>query len=312
MNEFLAIIKSNLKDYFPEEFGAEEVVIKKDIQVINGPCTSVGVKRKGYKYTPTVVIDDGYELFCKDEITMDEFLQELVSKIVKTYEELGEGRELFNLNKESIEKNIIYKMINATNNAELLKICPHRIISGDMALVYFIESMNTERVYAEACIVDVMAEALGFTEEQLFELASVNTPNKHPLEIGRQNFPFYITMAPWTSFSDEQLKKFLMGMTIFTTKEANSAAVIMYPGVLKRIYEAVGDFILLPSSINEVLVVPFLPEIDPSGLSDMVKMVNERELRPEEILSYTAYRCNGENLIPLESEREKKSAEGCC
>lgn len=51
-----------------------------------------------------------------------------------------------------------------------------------------------------------------------------------------------------------------------------------------------GDYVVIPSSINEVLLVPATDEA--RMLGDMIKTVNAMEVSPEEILSDHAYRFN--------------------
>ncbi len=70
----------------------------------------------------------------------------------------------------------------------------------------------------------------------------------------------------------------------------NGAACILYPNLLKDFSEALGSrFYIIPSSVHGVLFLP-ADDTDRSGeLRETIKEVNDTQLIPEEILSYSLY-----------------------
>ena len=72
--------------------------------------------------------------------------------------------------------------------------------------------------------------------------------------------------------------------------KVNGATCILYDGLLSQIAERLkSDFILLPSSIHEVILVPVDQCEELCTFSSMVAEVNETQLTDEEILSDHAY-----------------------
>ena len=70
----------------------------------------------------------------------------------------------------------------------------------------------------------------------------------------------------------------------------NGAAVILYPKLIKKIAdEFKSDFVLLPSSIHEWLLIPAESPENISMFSQMVTEVNDTQLADEEKLSDHAY-----------------------
>ncbi len=67
------------------------------------------------------------------------------------------------------------------------------------------------------------------------------------------------------------------------------ACVIICAPFLHKISEELGSFYILPSSIHEIICVPYVRDIDVHGLKDIVSMVNATELKPSEILSNSVY-----------------------
>lgn len=79
-------------------------------------------------------------------------------------------------------------------------------------------------------------------------------------------------------------------LTIVTNRDAYYGAVgILFPSVQKRLREMYGDrFIVLPSSVHEVLAAP-VELLEDADLSGMVKDINTAEVKEQERLSDVAY-----------------------
>lgn len=58
---------------------------------------------------------------------------------------------------------------------------------------------------------------------------------------------------------------------------------------LDKVYDVLGDFVILPSSIYEFLALKIDGNISFEDLKNMVKTVNDTEVAPDEILSYDIY-----------------------
>ncbi len=69
------------------------------------------------------------------------------------------------------------------------------------------------------------------------------------------------------------------------------AVQILNTGIMEEAADRLGDnFIILPSSVHEVILVPDVQDQELSYYKQMVKEINETELVPEEILSGHVYR----------------------
>ena len=59
----------------------------------------------------------------------------------------------------------------------------------------------------------------------------------------------------------------------------------MYDGILEQIHDTIGDdYVILPSSIHEVIVVKQTAGVDTAEMVNMVKEINGTVLSPEEVL----------------------------
>ncbi len=72
------------------------------------------------------------------------------------------------------------------------------------------------------------------------------------------------------------------------------ASYILYEDILKDIRTQLGeDFYIIPSSINEVIIVP-CSTIDAKYTKNMLRNVNRSVVAKQEVLSDNVYRFDGE------------------
>lgn len=83
----------------------------------------------------------------------------------------------------------------------------------------------------------------------------------------------------------------------------NGATVMMYDSFLQRLHQKIGTFILLPSSIHEVIVYPF----DKNSMSfyeyqQMVMEINQTCVLEEEVLADSVYLYDGNQILLVADE----------
>ena len=70
---------------------------------------------------------------------------------------------------------------------------------------------------------------------------------------------------------------------VLTNKSGmNGFTTVLYPGLLRRIAEMVGDYFVLPSSVHEALIVPVELGLDPNNLKAMVCDINASDVINED------------------------------
>ena len=69
------------------------------------------------------------------------------------------------------------------------------------------------------------------------------------------------------------------------------ATTLLYQGVLNQFAETVGsDFYIIPSSVDELILLPDMEGMDAETLNEMVKQVNYEVVSEEKQLSDHVYR----------------------
>ncbi len=196
------------------------------------------------------------------------------AKAVKMTEELFSDKEKF-------LENVTYMLVNKElNNFGGTVLTP---VAGDLAYEY--------KLVIDSDLVKIVRlkyqhlEKLGISLEELHEAAIKNTPRIFPGEVmdiaDAEPFPFGPSGFMYIASNNKRL---------------NGAVSIMYPEVQKELCETLGDeFYVIPSSVHEVLCVRD-SEIPLDNIKEMVKMVNDSVVLPEDKLSDTVFVCRNGKL----------------
>ncbi len=78
-------------------------------------------------------------------------------------------------------------------------------------------------------------------------------------------------------------------LVISTENRHHGAALLLCPNVLRETYCMLGSFIVLPSSIHELICIPDNENVEFDYLTDMVKQINTDIVEPSERLSDNIY-----------------------
>ena len=141
------------------------------------------------------------------------------------------------------------------------------------------------------------AEILGMTEEEIYAVALKNTLRLFPPKL--MNLEGYVEMSIGAKllFVEDEVTTYILT----NQKEVDGAFYLMSQELVGAIAEMLeDDLYILPSSVNEVLLVrasEVREGVD--GLKAMVRDVNETIVAEKEILSYSVYHYDKEHGITI-------------
>lgn len=192
---------------------------------------------------------------------------------------------------DSVKPRIFAKLINTERNQGLLQKVPHRQYL-DLSLVYYVR-INTgeEDIHGSILIHNEHMQIWKTGEDTLYRTAWKNisdadeTMLKDINSVLAQLLDINIFAA---SCSRDGCCMYVLG----SRSLINGAVQMCSQQTLKKAAEVIGsDFWILPSSIHELILVPvYSIEGDAQELAEMVRDINDTQLRPYEILSYHVYR----------------------
>ena len=216
---------------------------------------------------------------------------------------------------ENMKEKLSVEVISAEANADLLANVPHDRME-DLAVVYRFVMESSEDGRASILVTNNLMDRMGVSHEQLRADALENSPEIRPVVIMGMNEVMKEMMGPEVyemfGIPDDAEET----MYVATVPDKNSGAgVIAYQDFMDQAAERVGgDFFVLPSSINEILLVPDNGDMTADALRDMVKDVNAKEVSPEERLSDNVYHYDATNHVfelaeKFEARQQEKKTE---
>lgn len=216
---------------------------------------------------------------------------------------------------ENMKEKLSVEVISANANADLLANVPHDRME-DLAVVYRFVMESSEDGRASILVTNNLMDRMGVSHEQLRADALENSPEIRPVVIMGMNEVMKEMIDPEVyemfGIPDDAEET----MYVATVPDKNSGAgVIAYQDFMDQAAERVGgDFFVLPSSINEILLVPDNGDMTADALRDMVKDVNAKEVSPEERLSDNVYHYDSKDHVfelaeKFEARQQEKKTE---
>ena len=198
---------------------------------------------------------------------------------------------------ERLKDRITYRVICTRDNLALLKDTVSFPFQ-DLSIIFYLFLQQSPIGQMTALVRRRHMELWKTTPEELLALAEKNTPLLLPPELknmdeimdavarehmGDDYYPGVID----TLFPDHAYSPLYV---LSNTTGLHGACVMLYPDVLKNFADRLDrDLVILPSSIHEVLLLPYDDNVTFSGLSDMVAEINQTAVSLEDRLSNHVY-----------------------
>ena len=198
--------------------------------------------------------------------------------------------------KKIAKKSLFVKLINTERNESLVKQSISKEFLDLSAVVRVILKMDKEGM-ASMALSKGDAEILGMTEEEIYAAALANTLRLFPPKL--MNLGRYVEMSIGgkLTLGEDEVTTYILT----NQKEVDGAIYFMSPEVVGAIAEALeDDLYILPSSVNEVLLVRASElEDGVDKLKEMVRDANETVVAEKDILSYNVYHYDKEHGITI-------------
>ena len=206
-------------------------------------------------------------------------------KIMKTLEQ--------EVLKKIAKKSLFVKLVNTERNESLVE----QSISKEFLDLSAVVRVVLKEGMASMALSKGDAEILGMTEEEIYAAALANTLRLFPPKL--MNLGRYIEMSIGAKLplGEDEVTTYILT----NQKEVDGAIYFMSPEVVGAIAEALeDDLYILPSSVNEVLLVRASElEDGVDELKEMVRDANETVVAEKDILSYNVYHYDKEHGITI-------------
>lgn len=262
--EFKEKVISELEDYLPYK---DAVLQAFSVTKVNRKMDGLMLLRKDTNIAPTLYIDWMY----KEYLESGDF-ESVLRSAARAYVDAVEAIRRMGIpaiNAENAAGSIVFQLINTKQHEEMLETVPHREFL-DLSIIYkWIFKVGSDGIQATV-VNNGLADGLGLTEEQLFKMASENTPRLMPTRIEPKGSSMWV---------------------VSNSHKYYGASALLDSEALYELSVKEGcNLIVLPSSVHQVIAVP---ETDGAGdvefLLGMVTGINDTEVSMEERLSNSVY-----------------------
>ena len=187
---------------------------------------------------------------------------------------------------------ITYRLLNHTQHSALLEQRP-AVLMGDLCLLFQFDISENAEVSRTIPITNALLSHLNLSPRELMKLAKENTMRLQPLVI--DTMEARLGLPP---VSDETQPTLLI---VTNPDNFYGAGSILYPGAAQQIAARLHteEYLILPSSVHEVLAIPRYLGSDIAGLRAMVQEINETEVAPKDRLSDNIYELRQQRLLPI-------------
>ena len=285
INEFSKAVRDKLVERYPlifPEFRAGIELVEKNNGVVLHGLTVIPDKDGA---TPVVYLDGEYERYLQGE-DMDKICDEVKDR----YKEAVKGLdiEMGNiLEEENMLSTLRVDLVDTASNEDLLRKLVSRDVGCGYSFTAFVDLPEESPVDGRIRLTKDLAKSLGLTEDQLMDKAIECSQRIAPAVLGHPED--IVGFGPWSrdvNMLDEP-EDHSDGFLVLTTPDKYmGAAALFYQDVQDKIASAIGDqdYYVLPSSVHEVIIIPYREETSPIDLARMVLDVNMSLVDKEERL----------------------------
>lgn len=253
--------------------------------------TGILIEMPGINISPTIYLEEYYESYVAGRK-----IEQIVDDIKQLYEEIKQEKpwdcESFR-DYEGVRNRIVFKVINTAKNRKFLRTVPH-LAFLDLSIVFYVLVDVSEEGTAAMVVNRSHADTWKVQAETLWEDAVKNVKNLLLAEFVTMNHALKSLLGDVEYEEGDLLlekKKDYDQMYVLSNKFRNyGAACIAYPNVLEMIGQILKkDYYILPSSVHEVIIVPYSEIYVCSKLDEMVREINSTQVEEEDVLSNHVY-----------------------
>lgn len=291
--EFTKIIEDNIKNYLPSRFQDAEVSVNDVIKNNGLELSGLNIRCQGEDVVPCIYLNSYYEEYQEYEMSISDVCKRVAEARLQN-EIQADVKNI--TSPEYVKKNVFFKAVSAEYNQEILQQVPYTV-KNDLLITYHVSVDVGNTGCASYRLKNELMEKIGYDKDTLHEFAMKNTPELFPPKFTSMKDIMMEYGMPMEMIGDIPSMYILMD-----SKGGNGASAMFYPGVLDDISKQIGkDLIILPSSVNEVIILPKEENMNAEELRNMVNEVNMTQVEPQEVLSNNVYEYDfrAKVLVPM-------------
>ena len=311
--EFKQAVAENIRNFLPEKFADAQISLHEVTKSNDRHRTGVAIQTKDSGVTPNIYLEQYYAQY-RNGRDMEDILRNIAEE--RASYELGNAFEPDSImDFERAKDKITCRLVNAEMNEGYLSDKPHRQME-DLAVMYAVDLGSHDGSYMSAPITESLMEQYGISAQELHEIALHNL-SESPIEFKSMRDTMIEMMFP-EGFPDKDMMASLLfpetdavPMYVLSNAERqNGAAAVLDSRTMESIAKQLGgDYVVIPSSIHEVIILPVTEATDRQEIEQMIRNVNAGDVAPEDRLSDHAYQYDSltHELVRMDKMEERQA-----
>ena len=272
-------MKQLIKEDITKKLGNDFYIFTNEVLKTNTKRDTINILKKGDNVSPAIFLEPYYtRLLHKEPVST------ITDDILSIYYKVQRGNSSLDVsflkNFENVMPRLFVKIINKHMNEELLKDTPYMCFLDDFVIVPYCCLHIEEQGIASFLINNMYMESWGIDKDSLITLAIGNTRTLFGIEIKTMEDILGVIL-PEMDYPP---------IYILSNKfKLNGAATILFNDVLRSFAKQHGNFYVIFSSINEVILIPDDYGMELNHLTSINQEVNETQIPKDELLGTKAY-----------------------
>lgn len=286
--EFKNYVKNHIVEYLPEEYNDCSVQIK-EVPKNNEILTGLIILKKDSTICPTFYLEHFYEIYKSGKKSLNELLEIIADN--RILHDMKENFDVKWVTDFDNVRNIVIPKIVSLDNPYISNYVYTQM--DNLAIMYYIPIELENNKKGSITINKELFKMYNISVQELHDVAVANLcKEKHV-------FMHYSALLKKLPYSTELINATEVKNTplyFITNKYCwNGAAVFLDAKFMNEmvIKELGEDFLIIPSSIDVLLLIPDDGNFSLEEISDWIQEAN-MQLPPEERLSYDVYKYNKE------------------
>lgn len=310
-DEFKEKIKDNIKNYLPMQYEKANVSLQSVVKNNDVQLTGLMIRLEENNIAPFIYLDRYYEQY-QNGMELPDIMKDIAELRVSSEQSVKlDISRITDFNQ--VKDNIICKLINGDMNEEYLADKPYTQIE-DMAVIYVIDLGSGAEGHMSSPITYDLMKRYGVDTQMLHEIAIHNLA-KSEIVFKSMKDALMEIMFPDGVPEEDPLAEILSAedeipmYVLSNAEKLNGAASVLDKDTMETISEMLGgDFVVIPSSIHEVIILPMDDNVDKDELEGIIREVNTGQVAPEERLSYHAYQYDSGKHALMRMDKKEELA----
>ena len=279
IKEFTALAAEEILAYLREE-GEDDVTVQStELMKMNDQALYGLTFQRGDEPAPTYYLNEMYSAYFHG-VDLEKMLRDLVRAYRDTMTEGPMPTEIPDLEYGKIKERAGVRLLGMDYNRHFLKTVPYREVGNGYALVCEVHIGASDGGLFSTIVTNDMAEEYHYNMKELFDIALENEWQTNPASFS----PLGELLGAEDEPKNNDEKEACYVLT--TKRQKYGAAALFYPGTQEMIARVLEeDYLALPSSLHEFLILRESEVKDLETLRRMVLEANRVVVSPEDVLS---------------------------